>query len=511
MRLFLMGCWLAGCSLINEKVFDPQDLAVCVDNCGDLSQAHDLAGGDGKHDSGMQIDGALDFSSPDLKPMCASADDCTDPTAPICAGDGGTCRACVNSSDDSQCAVHSATKLCLTEGTNAGKCGDCRPASGTQSGNCAAATPVCDVGGDCRKCAAHSECTSKVCLSDGTCASMSNVLYVNNLNGTCSETGQNGLTPGTAFCSIKDAMGVLSSTRDIVRIFGSTAEYTQLSTVDVAASPIPNFSVFGEGPSASPRSQIYDASKNGVKVAITTGSLTVSIDGLVVGDDTTTSTIDGVLCSNAGTTLNMTVTRTIVQKSGMAGVNSTSCNITLDRDLVSGSGGSGVSATSSQYSITNCFIQKGLSALQAAVSLDPGGSDAMHVFQHNTVVDNTNTGGIGGINVKSGTAKIENSIIRGNSQVTNTQMSGSATFNATFVDIDDTSTPSGTGNVNLPPDFVNATTGPNFDFHLNGRTTANNMCCTDKIASSPVDHDYDGRARPQPAAGMFDIGAHEVP
>jgi hypothetical protein len=63
----------------------------------------------------------------------------------------------------------------------------------------------------------------------------------------------------------------------------------------------------------------------------------------------------------------------------------------------------------------------------------------------------------------------------------------------------------------MPPEFVDSTTPATYDFHLTGRTTANNACCVDKVASSPVVMDYDGRARPQPAGGMSDIGAHEVP
>jgi hypothetical protein len=503
MRLFLVGVVLAGCSLINEKVFDPQDLAMCVE-CGDLSQGADLRGV--LHDFSMEGDGAVDLENAlDLKPMCSAADDCTDPAAPICAGDGGTCRACVNASDDAQCVAHAAGTLCLTEGTSAGRCGDCRPANGTQSGNCASATPVCDVGGSCRKCAVHAECTSGVCNLDvGSCVDSANVLYVNNV--TCGAGAKNG-SKTDPYCFIQDGVDHVAGSKNVVSVAGT-------STAAVP-SPYPFVSVnnktviiIGPGGTATNFARVSGDTTDPA-ISVTGNSANVTIDGLLVAGGGTGE--DGIACSNLSVGPQMKVVRTVVSGVSGAGMSSSKCNVTFDRDLIAGAGGGGVSIANAQYSITNCFVQKGLSALQAGVSLDPGGTDAMHVFQHNTVVYNTNTGGIGGINVKSGTAKIENSIILGNTQVTNTQMSGSATFNATFVDIDDSSTPSGSGNVNLPPEFVSASPGPNFDFHLSGRTTANNMCCIDKISSSPVDHDYDGRARPQPAAGMFDVGAHEVP
>ncbi len=496
---------VGGCSLINDKIYDPLDLSACAD-CGDLSRHDGPLRGDGFNgDDGPPPDLRMPA---DLKPMCAAATDCSDPAEPICAQDGGTCRGCLSSADDSQCVAHAAGKLCLTEGTNAGQCGDCRPASNTQSANCATATPVCAAAGSCRKCQAHGECTSQVCLASGSCAASANVLYVNNLNGACTESGQNGLTPATAFCAIKDAMGALSSTRTIIRIFGSTTEYSQLSTSDLAPAPTPPaaFSVFGDGPSASPRSQIYDPTKNGVKAVITTGSLSITIDGIVIGDDTATSTTDGVLCSNTGTTLTLNITRSLIQKSGGAGVNSSNCATTMDRDLVSGSSGGGISINGG-YEITNCFIQANVSSgsfpavtfnsSSAPIGGGPG-------FSHNTVAANSVTAGVAGIECNVATT-ISNSILWSNTAVATLMETGGGvgcTLSSSSVD----PTPS--------PDFVNSSVNTAmmpFNFHLTGRTTANNACCIDKIPSSPVDHDYDGRPRPQPVAGMFDIGAHEVP
>jgi hypothetical protein len=66
-------------------------------------------------------------------------------------------------------------------------------------------------------------------------------------------------------------------------------------------------------------------------------------------------------------------------------------------------------------------------------------------------------------------------------------------------------------NRNIKPDFKS--TDPNApDYHLNGRTANNNSCCINQIPPpDAVDHDFDGRSRPQPAGGNYTVGAHEIP
>jgi hypothetical protein len=177
--------------------------------------------------------------------------------------------------------------------------------------------------------------------------------------------------------------------------------------------------------------------------------------------------------------------RSWVHGVGGAGLDATKCDVTLDRDTIGpGNTGGGIVLAGGHYAIINSFIAVN-GAGAAGITFNTGATAVGLGFAHNTVVKNMG----GGItcNVNAG---ISNSIIWGNS---GTDTMGGCTL---------------TGSTSLAPDFSNGA-GPSYDFHLAGRTVANMACCIDQLASSPVDHDFDGRKRPQNV--KWDIGAHEVP
>ncbi|HEX4459856.1 MAG TPA: right-handed parallel beta-helix repeat-containing protein, partial [Polyangia bacterium] len=227
-------------------------------------------------------------------------------------------------------------------------------------------------------------------------------------------------------------------------------------------------------------SAIIGGDTTAAAVSITGATTTVLLDELeVIGG----ATQDGINCNSGALGPTMVLRRSSVHGSGALGVDVTKCTVTLDRDQIGPSNTSGgISLSGAPYTITNCFIVANGSG-GSGVLIGSGATATAPGFMHNTVVSNA-AGGI----LCSGATTIANSIIEGNTPM---DTSGACTL---------------TGSTSLVPDFVSAT-----DYHLNGRTTANLACCIDQLTTSPVDHDYDGRARPQPTNGKWDVGAHEVP
>ncbi len=105
---------------------------------------------------------------------CDAADDAgclAGGTAPICAGNPESCRAC---QDNAECAENGGNgDICSQAGASDGACGDCDPADDE---GCAAgsASPVCDADDQgCRACAADGECAGNAsggeCIAGGRC------------------------------------------------------------------------------------------------------------------------------------------------------------------------------------------------------------------------------------------------------------------------------------------------------------------------------------------------------
>jgi hypothetical protein len=408
----------------------------------------------------------LDLARQDLaSSACHGPSDCP-AGKPICDGNG-TCRACQGTSDDAPCAQRStATPRCLA---STGMCSACS-SPGLQTSDCGNATPICDSDGNCRACLGHDECTSRVCNLDGTCAPSSTVAYANNGDGTC--IGTHAGTLADPACDIAAALSV----QPLVRVFGSSAAYARLTLSSGTLR------IVGPGIVSSPTAMLSGDLSNPA-IAIGGATTSVTLDGIEVSGGGTGQ--DGIFCSQASLGPSLTMLRSWVHGVGGAGIDATKCTVSLDRDAIGpGNTGGGIVLTGARYSIINTFIDvNGVNA--PGVSFNTGAAATGFGFMHNTIVKNAG----GGI-MCGATTSIVSSIVWGN---TGMDTSGSCTLMSS---------------TSLAPDFVNAA-GPSYDFHLAGRTVANLSCCVDQIASSPVDHDYDGRPRPQNI--KWDIGAHEVP
>jgi hypothetical protein len=249
-------------------------------------------------------------------------------------------------------------------------------------------------------------------------------------------------------------------------------------------------------------------------VTINGNSANATIDSVEIAGSFAAKT--GLFCSNPSLAPTVTIRRSKLHGLAGAAVNASNCTLTLDRDLIAGNSGGGILLNGCQYAITNTFIVANIST-NPAVSFGPSSAPIQGSvgFSHNTVAGNGGLGTLGGIACNAGSpTTLSDSIIFANSKLGNgaamSQLSGNCALS--YVDIDDGTLPAGSGNRNVQPDFV-STTPATPDYHLSTRSSSNNLsCCVNQIPPpDAVDHDYDGRSRPQPAGGNYTIGAHEIP
>jgi hypothetical protein len=404
-------------------------------------------GGDGGDDLGADLGG------------CHGAADCPS-ERPLCAG--GSCRACAGSDDDAACAARApATPRCFVA---SGRCAACAVAGG-ESADCAVAAPVCGGDGACRACAAHAECSSHLCRLDGTCAAPAAVAYADNRGGACS--GSHAGTLADPACDVSAALAV----HPTVRVLGSSAAYPPLA---IAAGDVELV-----GPDTSPGARLTGDLSN---PALSVGGATtrVLVDHLEISGGGAGT--DGIYCSNGSPGPTLIVRRSFIHRVGGAGITANRCTLAVDRSQIGPlATGGAIVLTSSPYTVTNSFIAGNGSAGSFAVVINPGSTAVGAGLAHDTIAGNVG----GGIQCNLATT-IASSIVNGNGTM---DTSGSCTL---------------VGSTTMAPDFAGSG-----DWHLAGRTAANLACCIDRVPSSPVDHDFDGRARPQGAA--WDVGAHEVP
>ncbi len=464
---FALLCTLAlGCTKANPQYCDatvgcPTGMAcdlvrrTCVDANADLTMP------------------MVDASMPPDLAGCMTSTDCIEAAKPICDDMTKTCRPCSSATTDAGDVgdVECSSKDPTRHYCNMGKCVQCQ-----SSADCSNPTPACDATGTCAKCTDHAQCPSLVCDSDGTCHDQSDVFYVDN-NGSCSMKPSGAMND--PFCVIQDAVN--KNTTKVIRVVGSSKVYPPVVFNNQSGTLV------GPGRDVMPPAKI---SGMAAAVAVMGTNEKVSVDGF---DLTTVGNADAIFC--LGTNLDLTVQRSLIHGAQKHGVSSTSCRITLDQDRITANALGGVLASASIYTILNCMIvENGAFGPAVDLSTSAGGT-----FRHNTVAQNTNGANVGGIDCGGTMRDIENSIIWKNSQSAGSQLNGSC--NLIYVDIDEPPLAMGT-NRNLTPDFT-------ADYHL--MNDANNMaCCIDQVPASPVDHDFDGTPRPQPANGKFDIGAHEV-
>ena len=246
---------------------------------------------------------------------------------------------------------------------------------------CKGQTPVCD--GNCRACAAHSECPAGLCRADGSCPAASEISFVDVGCGS----NQDG-TSKKPFCTIAAAVG---ESPPYVLVRAGTYKDT---TIDTSKE------IYGE-PGAILKPTACD------KLVID-GKITVMLSGFE---------IQGNVIVKGGA--KGTLLRNQIGPSTCIGVNATGAEVKLDRNLIFAHLGGGVLLDGKYRVQNNIIVKNGKSDLTwGAVKI--AATDPTSLFINNTVASNIAKGSndkeAGGVRCEAGasTAVFVNTIFWGN-------------------------------------------------------------------------------------------------
>ena len=407
---------------------------------------------------------------------CASSSGC-EAAAPYCVMQlcGSSCT------DDMQCpgfGQASNDTFCVN-----GACVECRAGMN----DCPASAPVCDSNA-CRGCRAHSECASGVCAMDGTCATESDIAYVDpagSTSSTCSRsmpcTLQVGIATGRSYVLL--AGGTYSHSGTITlsgtqSLIGGSA--TRPTVTNSAAGAI--FYLYPPATISLEHLQVSGA---------TSGGTTAPGDG-VLGDTThvgqrelrlfddviAQNADDGVYCRACTVTA---LTTTFSNNSN--GLEVADTDATVDRCTAASNSKWGLSFDNGTIAVTNSFVYR-----NATGGIQIYTQAAATHFDFNTIVDNAT--GFSGSTGGGVTTMASNNIIARSS--TAPTLCGQCTFPGSLVLGSDISS----------LHFKSPDSAP-YDYHLGTGSVA-----IDGAISSTMDHDFDGD--PRPLGNGRDVGADEA-
>jgi hypothetical protein len=290
----------------------------------------------------------------------------------------------------------------------------CRPANETQ--DCTTPTaPICDPSAHtCRACNSHGECpslgawpnleaTGGVCTSNGSCADISKVEFVDDRNlapGIC--ITNNIMRTGVVAHPYCDLVETLPSPSPYVLVHGSTQSYSSISFPSISNLTT---ALIGPGLKAATPAVIAASAINAPTVNISgdgVHAIDITIDGFVIQGAGGTVDANGIDCT--GTSPNFTalhLVRSIIQANAQLGIKATSCNVTVDETIIgptaSGTKNSlgGISLASCSYTITNTLIHHNGDATLASKALSLTGSGStMNMIVNCTIADNASDGSV---------------------------------------------------------------------------------------------------------------------
>jgi hypothetical protein len=362
---------------------------------------------------------------------------------------------------------------------------------------CSGTTPICLAGGGCRACAAASECASGVCdvgigATRGQCAAGSDIIYVDNVNGTCTAAGADG-SAAHPYCQLTAAATALPILgRHYVKVAGSTASY---DAVDFDTTPL-TAAFTGPGRDATPPATILGGAQSALLLDPLSGSMNLTFDGFVFSQGA--GNASAVECSGGNTAPTLVIRNAAIQN-GRNGIHAAMCNAVVTETIIASASQAGAAfAAGSAWTLENDVIHHcaggGLSAATQGIA------------RFNTLAANGATNLAGGV-VCSVPQLLEASIIATNTTSSGgSQFSGSCSLDHVVTGTDAIASP---GKITSVPVFAGA-----FDFHLSVGTTAdlaaNRVCCIDQQPAAAQNPAIDFERDPRPRGAAFDLGADEA-
>lgn len=446
---------------------------------------------------------------PDMTTIsCVQSSQCPIASEPICDSSTKTCRAChvVDGGASSECAAKDASRpLC----SRTGNCADCLTNS-----DCIMQQKTCNTtAGSCVPCSQNTDCASGICGAGGACANPNTIVYVSKSGISCpGGTGQGTLDD--PYCTVQTGLdqGALQG-KKVVIFSGTYAE--NVSIKPTVSSYTVNAIGIGQ-PTISP-------SAAGPAIALSNMGqpINVSLDGLIIQNATGDSGINCTSTAASTAMTRVTVLRSILRNNAKYGLASQDCQVNVDQTRVEQNQVAGMSVTDSDVTATNLLVLHngmGAGSTYGGINVATPNKGAAAIVNC-TVVDNVASGGVSfasGISCVTLTSVL-NTVVQGNTGTTN-EINASTCKPDHSAFVGGAAAINGTNNVELLTCAQNSIfqnpSGGNFMPVAGGACTL-----VDKGAASAMfgattvtapDHDFNGRSRPQPPGGMFDIGAYEL-
>lgn len=386
----------------------------------------------------------------------------------------------------------------------------CVQCTGSRPEACTATTPVCGTDNTCRACTSHSECSSNVCLADGSCAVETSVAYVApapaGSGSTCTKTTPCGTLQAAIQTDrpyVKVAAGLVNKDSQTTTIDGKT--------VTILAEVGAKLDRDGDGPilliqssgAGGANVRIFDLEITGATGAPGGDGIRLTALGGTPSLELTRVTIDknqGVGVTSAGGSL--TVSQSTFGGNDGGAITASNSSLTVSRSTFNGNQGGGISEMNGTFVIVgNVFFNNGGNGSSVGGIAITTGSNAVNRLEFNSFNLNSTQTGLGpAIQCAAGAFVAKNNIMSDNRtpMPQPDQFTGPCTH--TFSIMRPGTMP--TGNSSADPLFVDAAKG---DLHISSASPARRAADPSSDLTGIASQDIDGIARVSPAA----IGAYE--
>jgi hypothetical protein len=312
--------------------------------------------------------------------------------------------------DDSGCATDpSGYRVCDVPAMA------CVACTKTSASACSGTMPVCGPMNSCVGCSANKDCTSDVCLPDGSCAADTDVAYVDG----AAPAANIGCTAGAKCKTLKPA---IVTEKKYIRVSGT------IDDNDVTTFAARAVTVVGEIGSVINRSNdgpILEVKGDAIVTLVAvkiTGATGTGADAIVVTPNGGNPKLDVQRCqiemnqkigiNNGGGTV--TVTSSTLTGNDGGGINSSGGTVTVTSSTLTGNDGGGINSSGGTVTVTSSTL----------TGNDGGGMEIKNtkfVLVNNFVVGNGNSdpangSSVGGISIDSGAVgnKFDDNTIAGN-------------------------------------------------------------------------------------------------